>query len=570
MNLNGQLSSILLIAASDKKKFMARFATGLTVLFLIVAGAPIAPFANLPVFGADAQSNPYVAPSITNLTNTTPTSTGSYVLWDTNLSSDNRVYYGLNQADVNNLVNGTWSMWINNSFNPFIRLSELSANATYYYKPQSVYFGGVNDSVPAKSFMTLKPGVWTSPAEYMVSPPGWMATPVDKFRTVNITAAILDSNGRYISGLAPLEAVIYNSTGSEIGRTSLTGPGPYTGEFVLDTYQNEGGYVIRITGYPNIGGEFSVLRWGCANCHTAGGANYPSTFDNVIVHPKHFDTTQINVQHPASDPTSFITSTTECGFCHTLRVPDWVNHPSSTACNSCHKVPSGGNAALACDNCHADISTGQTVLSPRYGQDRHKNYPCADCHGTLTSMTTKPSCTTCHPRPGSILTGMPIPDSMENKSHSLSQTVSCGLCHNREHDVKSLNTLDATVCRTCHPGITHDGGNQCTSCHGGDPHRIEFAGGETCIECHGVNYTGANPLARTTLVDINAFNASIHRDINATMPQGSLTNDDCWTCHYLKDMNRNNIRKCGYCHSKPAQWHGNANITSNLTILSGS
>jgi hypothetical protein len=562
---------LILMAASGKNKLPLRLLTGFTVLFLILAGSPF--FLNIQN-NADAQSNPYAGgPSIENITNSGPTSSGSFIFWNSNASSNNRVFYGLNEIDVNNFVNGLFSQWHNNTFYPIIRLSGLSANTTYYYKPESMYFDSINDSVPAKSFITLRPGVWTSPAEYMVSPPGWMATPVDKFRNVNITAAILDSNGRYISGLSPLEAIIYNSTGGEIGRTALTGTGPYTGEFVLDTYQNEGGYVVRITGYPDIAGEFSVLEWGCANCHSAGGSNYPSTFDSGTVHPKHFDTTQINLIHCADDncqTDTTYTTTSVCGDCHSLMYPTWVAHPRSGACSECHITPSGGNATLACENCHADITTGQTVLSPRYGQDKHKNYPCTDCHGTLTSLTTKPNCTNCHPRSGSILFGKPIPDSIENTSHSLSQTVPCGLCHNREHDLKSLNTLDVTVCRTCHPGITHDGGNQCTTCHGGDPHKVTFAGGTDCKGCHGYNYTGANPIAKTTLVDINAFNDSIHQNINNSVPDGSVTNDDCWRCHYLQDMNRQNIRKCNFCHKKPAQWHGNANITSNLTILSGS
>ncbi len=569
MDRSVNFGHIILMVASDKKKLPARLLTGATVLFLILAGSP---FFNTGNSGADATSNPYVAPSISNLANSAPTSTGSFIFWNTNVSSNNRVYYGLNQIDVNNLVNGSWSTWGNNTFNVSIRLSGLAANTTYYYKPESLAFNAANDSVPASMLVTLKPGVWTSPSEYLVSPPGWTGSPVN-FRTVNISAAILTDIGRYVTNLS-LEAVIYNSTGGEIGRTNLSGAGPYSGSFILPDYLDEGGYVVRITGYPNVAGEFSVLRWGCASCHTN---NYPSTFDPSIAHPRHYDTTDItslNVVHCAdgecSSQTTY-TSTAQCVDCHALRYPNpqtfGVQHPQSGACSDCHKTPSGGNAALACVNCHNDITTTDSYLSPRYGQDRHySNVTCNDCHGTLTSLTTKPSCTTCHPRPGSILNGTAIPDSIENTSHSLSQTVACGLCHNREHDVKSLQTLDATVCRSCHPGINHDGGNQCTTCHGSDPHRITFAGGDNCVGCHGTNYTGANPLAKTTLVDINAFNDSIHQNINNTPPK-TVNNNDCWMCHYQKDMNRQNIRKCGDCHRKPSEWHGNANITTNWSLI---
>jgi hypothetical protein len=552
MDRRGNFSYICSMLKSDKQKLTARIITGATVLFLIIAGTP---FFNTNSNGVNAASNPYVSPSISNLANSGPTSSGSFIFWDTNITSDNRVYYGLNESDVNNLVNGSWSMWDYNTINVSIRLSGLSANTTYYYKPESVYSGASNDSVPSSVLVTLKPGVWTSPSEYMVSPPGWTGSPVN-FRTVNISAAILTDIGRYVTNLS-LEAVIYNSTGGEIGKTNLSGAGPYSGSFILPDYLDEGGYVVRITGYPNVSGEFSVLRWGCANCHTN---NYPSTFDPSTVHSRHYDTTDLtslNVVHCADnacESQTTYTSISQCDGCHSFSYPNpqifGVQHPQSGACTDCHRTPSGGNAALACVNCHADITTGQTALSPRYGLDRHySNATCNDCHGTLTSLTTKPSCTTCHPRPGSILndSNITIPNSIENTTHSTSQTVPCGLCHNREHDVKSLQTLDATVCRTCHPAINHDGGNQCTTCHGGDPHKISFAGGDNCIGCHGTNYSGANPMARTTLIDISVFNVSIHKNINST-PPNTATNDDCWSCHYLKDMNRQNIRKCEDCH----------------------
>lgn len=557
---NMNADSIFLMAASDKKKFPARLLTGITVLLLILAGSP---FFDMEASAAKKgsvllASNPYIAPSIYNLTSSEPTSTGSFISWDTNISSNSRVYYGLNRTDVDNLVNGNYSIWYNNTVKVNIRLSGLAANTTYHYKPESWASGIVNDSVRADALTTLKPGVWATPSEYMVSPSGWMGSPAN-FRTVNISAAVLDGNGRYVSGLS-LEAVIYNSTGSELGRTTLSGIGHYSGNFVLPDYLDEGGYVVRITGYP-IAGEFSVLKWSCANCHSAGGVNYPSTFDAGTVHPEHFDTTDIYVEHPYSG--DIRTSTSQCGDCHSPNYPNWVAHPSAGECSDCHGSPSGTNAALVCENCHNDKITANSVLSPRYGTDKHLGEACSNCHGTLTSLIAAPSCTSCHPRPGSSLAS--VPPYITNKSHSTQKTVACALCHNREHDVKSL-TLDVKTCRSCHTGITHDGGAQCTNCHGSDPHEVTFAGGETCVECHGTNYTDANPMARTTLVDIYAFNESIHQNINGTPPD-AVNNNDCWSCHYQKDMNRQNIRKCGDCHTKPKQWHGNANITANLSEL---
>lgn len=127
-------SHLIHLLTSDRGKLPARLLTGITVLFLILAGSP---FFELNTSGVNAATNPYVSPSISNLANSGPTSSGSFIFWDTNVSSNNRVYYGISQADVNNLTNGSWSMWNNNTFNVSIRVSGLSANTTYYYKPES-------------------------------------------------------------------------------------------------------------------------------------------------------------------------------------------------------------------------------------------------------------------------------------------------------------------------------------------------------------------------------------------------------------------------------------------------
>lgn len=121
-------------------------------------------------------------------------------------------------------------------------------------------------------------------------------------------------------------------------------------------------------------------------------------------------------------------------------------------------------------------------------------------------------------------------------------------------------------CPDCHPSPINNSQwveRDCLVCHTsesvGDIH-------EDCIGCHGTNYTGASPSVTSTFVNISAFNESVHQDINAT-PPATLNNQDCWMCHYYKDMNRLNVKKCGDCHMKPSQWHGNANITTNLSEL---
>lgn len=510
-----------------------------------------------------------------------PSSTGFFVSWDNGgTPKDNRVYYDLSDTDVGNYVNGAWSHWDNGTNVPGIRLTGLKANTTYYYKRQT-WSGGVPDnSAPVLSDITLKPRVWTGPAEVMISPLGWMDAPAN-FKTVNISAAPLNINGRYVTGLL-LTAIIYNNKGQEVDRVALSGDGPYYANYDLRSLNGEdGGYYVKIDGYPDMTGEFSALRWGCNSCHSAGGVNYPSNFNAGTVHPNHNDTTTINSNHAGG----VRTNVDQCDNCHgasnrapAIAGPYWVPHPPSTGseCGNCHKSSTSRAVydyslvgTVVCADCHNDATTKESVFADRYGTDAHKNKPCSDCHGTLSSMTTKPNCTTCHPRPGKeYLTA--IPTSIKNMTHSSNKTVACGICHNSEHDIKGL-TNDSSTCRNCHTGITHDTGRQCTTCHGNDPHAITAAGGDTCIECHGTNYPGANPMAVTTLVNISAFNQSIHQNINAMknplLRDNVTTNEDCWQCHFNKDMNRQNVRGCNYCHSNVDKWHGNANITTNWSQL---
>ena len=123
----------------------------------------------------------------------------------------------------------------------------------------------------------------------------------------------------------------------------------------------------------------------------------------------------------------------------------------------------------------------------------------------------------------------------------------------------TLSDYTDTKCRTCH-------GNAGISTVGALVHNVSKggAGGEDCIGCHN-SISPATP----QVVDINAFNTSIHQNINDPVNKDyRVTNEDCWQCHYNKDMVRTNIKKCRDCHAKPQQWHGNANVDTNLTALS--
>ncbi len=192
-------------------------------------------------------------------------------------------------------------------------------------------------------------------------------------------------------------------------------------------------------------------------------------------------------------------------------------------------------------------------------------------------LPSTPECNTCHNSgaTGGANTKDIIPDWNPGYAHTDingdgTLDVQCRMCHD------SMHNIGVKKCQDCHTkaptdhiitGSAYDQYStvQCLQCHG-DPHKVS-AQAEQCIECHGTNYTGAAPSVNNTFVDIGRFNGSIHQNINKSVPTGSVTNDDCYSCHYNIDMNRQNVRKCGYCHNKASQWHGNANVTTNLTEL---
>lgn len=96
-------------------------------------------------------------PTITNLTNSTPTRSTVNISWNTNISSNNLVCYGTNETTVNDWSGCTNSTWDNSTTSISISLSGLTENTTYYYKPWSAYAlntSFVNSTVAAKNFTT--------------------------------------------------------------------------------------------------------------------------------------------------------------------------------------------------------------------------------------------------------------------------------------------------------------------------------------------------------------------------------------------------------------------------------
>jgi len=174
-----------------------------------------------------------------------------------------------------------------------------------------------------------------------------------------------------------------------------------------------------------------------------------------------------------------------------------------------------------------------------------------------------PECNNCHNSNGAgkAYTTDNIPDWNPGFAHvdtnnDSAPDIQCRLCHDALHEITVKN------CQTCHttapvnhpvkePDFSQKTSAQCLECHG-DPHQVTSAGGTDCIACHSPN-------------DVNITKFGRHADINKSDEPGIVTNNDCWTCHYLKDMNRINVYLCESCHINET---GVVNVTDPSLIKS--
>ena len=98
-------------------------------------------------------------PTISDLTNSTPTYDAVTITWTTNqTNSNNRVKY----SKYSNLSYANWSSWLNNTNSVSIILSDLNQNTKYYYQAWSYNYlnssfnTSESSSYPYKNFTTLK------------------------------------------------------------------------------------------------------------------------------------------------------------------------------------------------------------------------------------------------------------------------------------------------------------------------------------------------------------------------------------------------------------------------------
>jgi uncharacterized protein YlaI len=84
----------------------------------------------------------------------------------------------------------------------------------------------------------------------------------------------------------------------------------------------------------------------------------------------------------------------------------------------------------------------------------------------------------------------------------------------------------------------------CTSCHTNGTtfkyYRNELNLYQDCISCHIDGVPGD--------VNSTAFSQGVHINISTEGGFGVVNNNDCWTCHYNRDMNKSNISQCRDCH----------------------
>lgn len=155
-----------------------------------------------------------------------------------------------------------------------------------------------------------------------------------------------------------------------------------------------------------------------------------------------------------------------------------------------------------------------------------------------------PECNLCHnsSASGAAYTTDEIPDWNPGFAHADTNNdgtldVQCRMCHDAMHNIVIKS------CQNCHtnasvkhpvkePDFSEYNISQCLECHG-DPHKI--TGATNCVACHSPG-------------DVNISLFARHANISTNDGIGVVSNDDCWTCHYQKDMNRSNVYLCGSCH----------------------
>ena len=247
--------------------------------------------------------------------NTKTKATTAFIVWKTNESTDNRVYYGSNEADITAWVNGTWSHWKNDTLNPSITLTDLSTNTTYYYRIESTDdYGNTNDTdIPVQSFTTALLNMDLSTNRYVIlddpkysgsnagsgyeNPPNptlqqnwtgidWNSDYWDGEST-SIRAYVLVMNEQGMSASSvQVNFTLKNPAGTTVNINSSTTDSSGVASYLFDLNNQNywGTWTIEsnstVNGkYVNSSTDFTLNWWGCALCHgDPGSALFNQTY----------------------------------------------------------------------------------------------------------------------------------------------------------------------------------------------------------------------------------------------------------------------------------------------------
>jgi hypothetical protein len=270
---------------------------------------------------------------------------------------------------------------------------------------------------------------------------------------------------------------------------------------------------------------------------------------------------------------------------------DHINDPaeSSEACLSCHG--GGHNTGYSlCEDCH--IENGKGPLSS--WRDANETTPRVYAHTNFSTVINVPNqsliyppspsartFSSCYSFNSNTLEGTCHGNSYKNLTASggfyafkrissdsrstpyhftqtidrLPDTTNCVFCHNQTDAVirKAWGNA-AQITSGRHSWYTGSNNSKCWSCHvntGTVPmdfhsESVTAGGGSDCISCHSPN-------------DVNTSKFARHANLDTTDGgPNNVTNSDCWTCHYQKDMDRNHVYLCDSCHENSS---GIVNVT---------
>ncbi len=370
--------------------------------------------------------------------------------------------------------------------------------------------------------------------------------------TIRATALITDRNGSPKPGVNVNFSLIYpNNTVLTTTSSPITdGRGIAYYSFNLDEKKYWGYWKIYAS--ANVDGvnvqnsaSFALNWWGCPQCH---GSQDPGKWG--VYTPKSYYTMGYDF-HRSTDRDKHIEPMTKgnCITCHTMYNGTSVNrryNDNTPPINiESEYSPDWHYGKKKCQDCHegSDLPRGST------GQGKNPDiagcYDTTGCHTQKNANLSKVNSTTGYVVGGAYRTNYSdIQNSNVAKAHKDTR-VECINCHGAGHNITKPYNISSTSnsyteneqCWTCHTNriTTHQSNSNCVGCHSQNAHNISSRGGDNCIGCHSS--------------DVNISKFGRHANLNTSDGPGIVSNNDCWTCHYNKDMIKNSVYLCDSCHT---------------------